>query len=601
MDTQKEIGELVRELEENFLSGDTQQSEYVSFNLKDNINRVDAYINSKHISGDTDSLGRDKPFFNITTSAVNVWYRATDIDRKDIKVKPSKIKDTVKALIASKQLEKEMEKMSFGQFLNKWGRGLARDGSVVVKFVEKDGQLHANVISWQSLIIDPIDFDNNPVIEILQLTPAQLRREKAYDQEIVSNLIKTVKSRETNTGNSQNTSENYIKLYEIHGELPLSYITGKEKDDEEYTQQMHVISFVEGKGGEYEDFTLVKGREKEHPYMITHLIEEDGRSKSIGAVEHLFEAQWMQNHTAKQIKDHLDLASKMIYQTADPNFVGQNVLEEIQSGDILTHAPNKPLNQLNNSSHDIGTLQSFGEQWKALGNEITGISEAMLGETPKSGTAWRQTEAILRESHSLFEVMTENKGLHIIDMMHRFILPYIKKKLINNHEEILATLKDNEIEVIDARYISVEADKRAKEDIKDALLKGEVPLEVGTEKYAGDIKQELSKLGNRRSFVPDDITNLDWNEYFKDMEWEIEVDVTGEAKDTQANLTTLTTVLQTIAGNPMILQDKNAKLLFNKILNMTGAVSPLELSETTPVPQQTNPQQMQIPIPQNTP
>jgi hypothetical protein len=51
----------------------------------------------------------------------------------------------------------------------------------------------------------------------------------------------------------------------------------------------------------------LRARERKDPYMITHLIEEDGRTLSIGAVEYLFDAQWMQNHTVKNMKDLLDL------------------------------------------------------------------------------------------------------------------------------------------------------------------------------------------------------------------------------------------------------------------------------------------------------
>jgi hypothetical protein len=35
------------------------------FDLCENINKIDAYINSRHVSGKTDSMGREKPFFNI--------------------------------------------------------------------------------------------------------------------------------------------------------------------------------------------------------------------------------------------------------------------------------------------------------------------------------------------------------------------------------------------------------------------------------------------------------------------------------------------------------------------------------------------------------
>ena len=43
--------------------------------------------------------------------------------------------------------------------------------------------------------------------------------------------------------------------------------------------------------------------------------------------------------------------------------------------------------------------------------------------------------------------------------------------------------------------------------------------------------------------------------------------------------------MKTIAANPMILQDPNAKMLFNKILETTGYISPVELSIQQPVPQ----------------
>lgn len=109
----------------------------------------------------------------------------------------------------------------------------------------------------------------------------------------------------------------------------------------------------------------------------------------------------MVNHSQKSIKDQLDLASKLIFQTADANFIGQNALSSIETGDILIHNVNQPLTQVNNNSHDVTSLSNFGQSWKALGSEINGISEAMLGIAPKSGTAWRQTEALLQESYSL--------------------------------------------------------------------------------------------------------------------------------------------------------------------------------------------------------
>ena len=180
-----DIYNIVRKAKTEFTTGTTTLGKYVTWSLHENIEKIDAYINSKHISGETDSLGREKPFFNITTAAVNIWYKATDIDRKDIKIKAGRAKDTIGAFLLNIHLQEYMKRQNVGLFLNNWGRTLAKYGSAVVKFVEKGGELHMNVIPWNRLIVDSVDFYNNPQIERLFYTPSQLRNNKAYDQEKV--------------------------------------------------------------------------------------------------------------------------------------------------------------------------------------------------------------------------------------------------------------------------------------------------------------------------------------------------------------------------------------------------------------------------------
>lgn len=571
---------LVQTLENDFVTGTTTISEFVQFSPYDNINKIEAYLNSKHTSGLEDALGREKPFFNIVTSATNIWYRATDIDRKNIKIKVTKSADYLSAFIANIMLREWMRKEKFGEFLNEWGRVLSRYGSAVVKFVEKDGRLIPYIEPWNKLIFDPIDIAQNPIVSTLELTPAQLRKNKSYNQEMVESLINAVSARTLLNNQTQDDRSNYIKVYELHGDLPLSWITGDEEDSDEYVQQMHVISYVESgtKNGkkQYDEFCLVKGREDD-PYMVTHLIKEDGRSMAIGAVEHLFDAQWMVNHSMKAMKDQLDLASKLFFQTSDPSFVGQNALSAMETGDILIHKINEPLTQANNQSHDLTSIQNFASQWRALAQEITSTPDSLRGNTAPSGTAWRQVEALQQEANSLFEVMVENKGMYIEQMMQNFIIPYIKKKL-NNSKEIVGILQDHEINMIDSRYIKAEVTKIAKQNVKEALLKGEVPLPIDTQGMEQDIKAKLQELGNQRFFKPSEIEDKTWKDIFENFEWEVEVDPTGEQSFNREDLATLSTVLQTVAGNPAILQDPNAKLLFSKILSITGAVSPLELN-----------------------
>ena len=581
------IHKLIREAEKNYTTGDTQISEYVSFSLKDNVDKIEAYLNSKHISGDKDSVGRDKPFFNIVTAAVNVWYRATDIDRANIRIKASKSSDHTRAVLADVKSKDWMRKSGFGVFLNEWGRTLVKYGSAVVKFVEKDGELIPSVVPWNRLIVDSIDFENNIKIEKLYMTPAQLRKNKAYDQDVVESLIDAVSVRKSLSGQTRDNKSEYIELYEIHGELEEEYLTGEEAyetENEKYVQQVHICSFLEGeKPGEYQDFTLYSGREDD-PYMITHLIKEEGRVMAIGVVEHLFEAQWMVNHNEKAIKDQLDLASKLIFQTSDPNYLAKN-LHHLDTGSVLTHNPNEPLTQVANTSHDITSLMNAKSAWQGQANEAASTPDAIKGNTMPSQTAARQVEALQQESHSLFELMTENKGLAIEDMWRRFVIPFIKKQL-DTKAEIVATLDDANIKQIDTIFIPNVAKKRIAEKLKRQMFEAvskritEAPGQIDQPDMAGElatVQEEMKSLGNTRYFAPDDLDEKTWKEVFKDLEWEVEVEVTNESHDKLATLTSLTTVFKELAGLGDI---ENARMVMNKILEETGVFSPMELVAT---------------------
>lgn len=588
----KSVCEVVREAEDNYLNGTTQLGEYVDWSMHDTIEKIDAYLNSKHVSGESDSLGREKPFFDIVSAVANIWTRATDIDRKNIRILPSKTSETLTAFVATAHLQEWMRRERFGTFLNTWGRTLARYGSAVVKFVEKDGSLVPTVVPWNRFIADPVQFDAIPCIEKFYMTPAQLRKMTHYDKEMVDKLIINASARKTLDGHTKDNKTDFIEIYEVHGELdsrllqddPDMTMDGK---DIKYVQQMHVVAFLSAKEGKYDDYTLYKGREAKNPYMITHLMEQDGRTLAIGAVEHCFQAQWMANHSVKNMKDTLDLASKLIFQTADTKFAGRNVLAAIETGDIFVHAANMPLTRLANDKPDISAVQNFGMMWQNLAKELTATPDAMRGDTPPSGTPYSTTALLTQQSNSLFEYMTENKGLHLEDMMREYVIPYLKKKM-DTKDELLATLSDEMIAEIDAMYVPQEAVKRYNERALDTMLKNVqrigtdapqepmLPFDIAQESQG--IEQSMASMGNKRAFTPDDIGEKTWKEALKDIEWMLVVEVTNENTDKQAVLTTLSTVLQTIAGNPQILQDKNAKMILGAILTETGRISPVQLS-----------------------
>lgn len=582
------VADVVRRMESDYNSGTTKISDYVEVSLRKDVNKIDAYANSKHVSGEFDALGRRKPFFNVVTAAMNIWYRATDIDRANIKIRATKSSDHILAKIYNILLHEWMKVARFGVFLNEWGRTLAKYGGALVKFVEKDGELIASVVPWNRVIVDPVNVEANPIIEKLYLTPSQLRQNKSYNKDVVKELLDTRTARKTLGRQNKDTKADYVELYEVHGEFSLAqYKQAKgqkvnEGDEDVFFQQMHVLSYVvkTGRSKEFDNFTVYCGRE-DNPYMMTNLIKEDGYILGMGAVKSLFEAQWMVNHNEKNIKDQLDLASKIVFQTADETFAGRNALMDIETGDVLVSKLNMPLTALNNQAHDIGAMQSDQTQWKNQGMEATGTPDAIRGNTMPSGTPAILAEQLAQQSMSLFEIMIENKGMDLEYMISHFVLPFFDKRL-GNADEVTATLSNEGIKEIDDIYIPHEAIRRHNQAFKDAVLRREIPSPFNRDLAEMSVREELQKQGESRSFVPSDIPGMTWKKLFKDFRKRVEVEITNE----MSNKATVLSDLNTTLSNLIRLGDvENSRLVLGKILEEMDVVSPLELSQIKNAPQ----------------
>jgi hypothetical protein len=256
----------------------------------------------------------------------------------------------------------------------------------------------------------------------------------------------------------------------------------------------------------------------------------------------------------------------------------------------MVTTPEAPLTQIANNSHDISSIQNFAAQWQNLAKEITSTPDSIAGNTMPSGTAYRQVAILNQESHSLFEQMLETKGLYLEDILREYIIPFLKKQM-DTTDEIVATLDDQGITQFDALFVPNEARKIINQRIKKQVLSGQIANDIDVQTIETGIKEGLSKLGGERYIKPSKIPSKTWKNIFKDFEWTVDVEVTPENTDKEVVLSTLSTVLQSVMSNPMILQDPNGKMLFNQILSETGRFSPLQLSQVSaqpPVQQQPN-------------
>jgi len=571
----KSIYNIITEQEDRLLKGQPIKiGKYATHNHAEKIATIQAYMNSQHISGKYDSKEREKPFFNIVTQAVNVWYKATDIDRKQIKFRPTKASQRIKTFIATIRLRNWMRENDFGLWLNKWGYTLAAFGSAVTKFVEKGGKLIPTVISWDRMICDPVEFNASPIVEKIYYTLDELRNSN-YDSKAVDSVLASIEkggdTRTTLSDEPVDMSDEYIGVYELHGELPLYYLTDKDKDKKIYQQQMHTVFIHKGKTKkENTEITLYRGKEKNNPYYLSDLIGQDCRTLSIGAVESLLDPQWMVNNSMKAAKDQLELASKTLLQTSDAQFTGRNVIKDVDTGDILVTDDQKPLVPINTQASAVPFLMEYMKQWYEVGKDISGASESMTGQNMPAGTPYRLGAILNIESHNLFEIMKQSKGLHLEKMLRKYVLPYFKKTL-NSIDEVVVSLEGEELEQFDKLALPAQLAI----ELQNRLGTGEGNL-PDFEDMNSIIQEKNVLMGDKRALKLGKNAST-WKEYFSDLDLDaIEVEITGENRNKAEAFSIMNGILQLLIQSPNALDNPNVRKLLSKIMDEAGYVLPFE-------------------------
>ncbi len=574
-------------------------TEGYDFSQYETLRTIELYDNDRFVTGNKDSLDREKPFFNIVSFRKNVAIRATDLDTKDVHIESERNTKTsyAESFLLNLKSRNWMKLAGFAQFLNRMGATRAKYGGVLVKKTERDGELGIHVVAWLNAITDQVDIKNGTKIERHPYTPAQLKTEAPKNWKNIDDAIETAKkeraAQATDTFKQNKTPTSTIEVFEIHGVLPSSFLRGAEGygddygSDDEYERQMHVV-VLDTKDcgtGENKDYTKAKGVtlyagiEDEDPYKYLPYEEVDGRGLGKGVIESLLEAQVWTNYSEKQKKDMLDLAAKIIFQTTDGNIAAQNVLTDVELGQVIKLADQKTLTRVDNSAHSFAQFQALAADWDKQAERVSSTFNAITGETMPSGTPYRQTAILNQEAGSLFEYRREEAGIFVREIFLDWVLPFLIKQL-KSDKELTATLDPEELEIISEAVANQESDKFA----KDRILKGE-DVTPEDKQAVHDAVKDASMQLRRRSFKG-------FEKLFTDFMATVDVVTTGEQKNKAAMLETISNIIGFVTkmqlpdGRNLALEDGPMRTLFLQLMETAG-VSPLFLTkmQTAPAPQ----------------
>lgn len=577
----KNIYDLVAKEEAIYKSTKVPIVENYEWGMFEHIQTTILYKNSQFKTGNSD----DKPFKNITRPILNLHYRAEGFDVKDIVIYVNDKYKYFKSFLVRKFYEKWARLNKLNEFIDEFIESIIDFGGVLVKKYPNDPR--PRVVQLSSLaFVDQTDMLSGTICEKHFFSPEQLREKKNQGWENIDEVIvlaQNVKKESLTRGEIKETQTpgKYIEVYEVHGVFPRAWLEGKDTElsaDNEFedVRQLHIITFYKDTQGNYKGITLFKGKEKKLPYKVFKRDPIHGRALGFGAAEELFEPQVWTNWSVITKKAMLEQASKVIYQTSDETFRNKNTITNLDNGEVLIHRPNEPVAQVNTVPANITLFDRFINEWGENAKQIGAANEAIMGETPPSGTPFKLQELITSEAHSLHEYR-KGKFAEYMDEIHRdWIIKDLAKEIIKD-QEFLADIDFEDMIAIADNLVMCEANKI----IKEKILSGEIPDKEEIEAMKNSIRERFMK--SNKKFIQI------FKEEFKGVELDVHTNIAGKQKNLSSMVDKLVNVFRQIIATPNVLNDPRMAKLFNQIIEASG-LSPIDFYY--PMPQASQMEQM---------
>lgn len=525
------------------------------------------YSNSKYLGGDFDELGRIKPFYNIVNFRVTLAKVATDMDIKDVQIMADNPQHQVKAMLLNAEAYEWMKQSDFSTTLNKLGYKRAKYGGVLVKKVEKKGELKIEVVDWRNVYTDQVDILGNPIVECHYMTPIELKAKEGSWNGVKDTLEEISKA--NLLAKKSEDKINRIKVYEVHGQFPVSYLKEAkgeevlEGDEYEYSNQVYFVGELKEK-----QFYFFSEEEKESPYDYLAWEEMEGRALGRGVIEDSEQSQVWTNHSVINENNAMDLAGKVVMKTNSKK-VGQNIME-IDNGKIFELGDGEDLNPVNLTPSALGNFQNQISLWRDQVDNATGAFDSITGEQPPSGTPYSQTVFLNQVASRPYDYRLEEQGIFINRIFTKWVLPYLIKKLYKEHI-LVSDFSVDELEVIDQAFIKY-ANKVIIDEILALPMDGSVPppTQDSYDKTLSKLKSSVKGTGNKRYIeVP--------KGYFDDIDAKVTILSTNEQRNKAVMLQSLSSVLQTVIASYdpntqkfAVLEDPKLSRIFGQTLEMTG-------------------------------
>lgn len=552
-----------------------------SWNMPEHIERCTNVANGWFHSGTNDG---SRPYDDMVTPIIDVAFHSEGFDVKDIVPYVNDIKEHYKSFIIKKRLPQWARKYELDSFIDEIVESSIIYDLVLVKDVN---EVRPEVVPLKNIAFcDQTDVMAGPICIRHDFTVSELTKQKGkWDGDAITRaIILSKEERKVSMAGDQvlKTPGKNIEVYELHGDLPSSWIGGD--DQYTYIPQLHIVSFYKDDKGENQGITLYSGKDKPLSDVFKALkidvVRSRGRACGRSVVERLFEPQVWNNYAGIKLKQLLD-AAVTLYQTDSDELAGQKITE-LKANTILKHEQGKPLTKVDGQVQNVPVITAYQEKMKNDGRLLGAATDPQLGIAPTSGTPFALQSLVFQTGQSTHIYRQGKIATFFADVLFRdLILKYLVADL-NTSDGFSEELTLDEMnEIVDA--VATDA---VNKKIVDLILNGYNFSDGESQAMFEEEKRLFMKSGSRKFF-----TELKGE--FEDIPVDVFVSIKGKQKDLPALADKLTNILREVTKNP-----QGASMFakqYNELLEASG-FSPIDFTNMTKPqqpPQATQPVQPQ--------
>jgi hypothetical protein len=604
-----DIFKQIREERQDFLQNEIEIVPGYNFNQYNTIKKIHLYFNSHYEKGDYEDVNgvlRKKVFHNLSTWRCEVATKMIDMDVKDFILVSNNVETDWNVFILEKELKAWLKKNEMGQILNEISRQLPIYGTVVLEKT-KTG---AKIVDLRHFYVDQATDELENARYILDrklLSHQDMRKMAKNGWENVQDAIDAFSgqysqgydlagiSSTSNGSNLYDVGANQVaksqgaplvEVFTRYGEVPLSWFTDKQSDENEYVLAKMVVAGVDGAVKNdngvilsEDGIILYKEQIDELPFEEVHYNKTEGRWMGIGIVETLFENQRRINEVKNQEARANELGSIQLFQSRDET-IASNITTDLQNGEILK--VKSEITPIPTEARQLVGLQNTALSIEQHSDNLTFSRDVVSGENPPASATLGAVQIQTQQTTAVFDYKKENIGLFLGCFIKELVFPQIEKELNRAHVFRLAGSMQ-EIMKLRKNY----ARNYANSKFADYVLSPEFassdtpPMTPETYQQLQDMAlQTVSKMGDKIWVEVEE-------KFFKDLDYEVDIVSTGENKNIYSQINNGNALLMALAKDPTITTDPMKKQILFKVMSAMGwHMSELEDMESSALQEQ---------------